>query len=336
MGEVIFDIDKMANASIDELEALAAEGENLSGEKSDVEPGSSTGAEDGKQETEPAGDKSKHETKSEGDDNGADKSESDHKGDDGQFVETKDGKGKIPYSELQRARSEAARYREQLETMQKEQAEKAVIDVEKIDARLAEISTEMKSLREQYESGDLEWEEYVSKADDLMKERDGILVNRTKADTSREIASNIAKKSWDDKCANFLDTQKANGVDYRGNAEWFSDLDSMLKTLAKDEANAGKPDEWFLETAHAIVMVKHGITPTTKKQQQHDTDNKGKEKVNDQSKDDRLFNTLSDIPGGEIMKNTSDVDSLAQMSGAAITNRFLKDPSFADKILEQI
>jgi outer membrane lipoprotein SlyB len=73
--------------------------------------------------------------------------------------------------------------------------------------------------------------------------------------SARNQAADDADKKWRDTIAQFLDTEasRPNGIDYRNNSFKMLQLDAIVKELANDPKNEGKPMLWYLVEADRIV-----------------------------------------------------------------------------------
>lgn len=249
---------------------------------------------------------------------------SDGEAGDGKNVEMKGGKGTIPYGVLKETREELAETKRKLEELQA-RSYKADIPINHA-TQMEEVANEFKELAQKFEEGDLDWEDYQAQLDTLNQRKDELLTVKIKAEISHEMTEQATVSAWEGAVSKFLDS-KPNGYDYQGDTALYGELDTMVKALGNDPANADKDYQWFLDTAHAVVMVKHG----------------GASKVSDgeglggkqPSVDQRPFHTLSDIPGG-LAPGKDGIDQVTSLSGPALTNRFINDPAEIDKVLSSL
>lgn len=125
------------------------------------------------------------------------------------------------------------------------------------DAKVQDLATRESELKRAFRAGEIEFDEFESKRDELLREREGLTIARTKAEIASEMTAQTAEQQWRSTVDSFLNAQ-AKAMDYRANAEAMGDLDAFVKMLAGKEANADKPMEWFLNEAHKRVMALHG------------------------------------------------------------------------------
>jgi hypothetical protein len=317
-----YDMDAMADMSIDEIDAIANGTAGDSGtSNADTEQGAELG--DGEQVVKSAS-------------TGA----SDTEGHGG--VETKSGKGTIPYAVLKETREELADMKRRFEALQSKPYQ-AVIPENHAEV-VAATHASLAELSEKFETGDIEWEDYQKQLAILTVERENLLAARIKAEISSEMqaeqaqmAENKAKEAWSGAVSTFL-SSKQDGIDYNADTAKYAELDEAVKMFANSPANANKDYQWFLSKAHREVMENNGITPAAKQTQGSilapASRNNGQAGGQlDQGK--APFNSLSDLPGGMI-PDGSDVEQISQLSGSALTNRFLNDPGQIDKLLASL
>lgn len=130
------------------------------------------------------------------------------------------------------------------------------------DERMAAMRTANTDALDKFEAGEFTREQLVAEQDRIATERRELESMQTRADVARDMQKQ-ANDQYRDQAVNrlFADAAKpeGGGVDYRKDAGKFRDLDSFLKALAADEANADKPLDWFLDEAHRRVKALHGI-----------------------------------------------------------------------------
>ena len=109
---------------------------------------------------------------------------------------------------------------------------------------------------------------------------------------------------------------EAGGVDYRKDEAKMRDLDTFVKALAADDANADKPLGWFLDEAHRRVKVLHNIAPAAPAPAVPKTPAEIKAAAAAARKPDLSGSTpdLSQVPGGsdssDVGGEFADIDSL--------------------------
>ena len=254
--------------------------------------------------------------------------------DDAEAVAMKSGKGTIPYAVLKETREELARVKQELA-----QSKKGTVDTaaavtlpENHATQVADVTNGLQELGAKFEAGDIDWEEYQSQLNELNTRKEALIREEIKVQVSQQMVTETAFSSWKDTVKGFLANQH-DGFDYRSDPQLFNELDTMVKALGSDPANNGKEHQWFLDTAHAVVMVKHGgaklSIPLSTQQPSKEAD------VETVQQQGAPFHTLSDLPGGEI-PNKEGIEQVAQLSGEALTNRFLNDPSQIDKVLNSL
>lgn len=127
------------------------------------------------------------------------------------------------------------------------------------DAKVQDLATRESELKRAFRAGEIEFDDFEAKRDELLREREGLTIARTKAEIASEMTAQTAEQQWRSTVDAFL-TASAKAMDYRANAEAMGDLDAFVKMLAGKDANADKPMEWFLAEAHKRVMALHGGT----------------------------------------------------------------------------
>lgn len=313
-------MDALAGMSMDQLGELSAEEIEklgLDGGREDVE-----GASSGADATEEVG------TGSDGQDG--------EPGESGDFIEAKNGKAKIPYKVLEETRAELANLKEELARVREQGGRGTIYQAELTPEhreQIAAVEGEMSGLRQQFEDGDLGWEDYQEKLTDAIGRRDTLNRQVLKAEIAAEISQQSAEQEWRNTVDSFLVTER-NGIDYTKDEAKRNDLDMFVKVLGQDPGNADKDYDWFLNTAHAAVMAKHGVVMNGGQQnQQQQRQNVSGDTGEQQRKP--AFNSLSDIPGGSPPAK-NEMEQLGELSTASIANKFLNDPAAIDKYLAQL
>lgn len=196
--------------------------------------------------------------------------------------------------------------------------------------RVKEVDSQLVSLGAKFTDGVIDWEEYQVQLQAAQQLREGLVAASLKAEISREMREQAEaekqadmSKSWEDTVASFIQA-KPDSVDYAADETRAKDLNTYVKALGADADNNDKPMEWFLQEAHALVKSKHRIATAPQAVE-----------VKPQAPVSMPFHTLSEVPGGSVPAR-SESEHLKQMSGAALTNLFLKDPSKIDEYLASL
>ena len=200
--------------------------------------------------------------------------------------------------------------------------------------KVGEIDEHLTSIGNKFQDGDLTWGDYQTQLKGATAQRESLVREAAKVDVSREISEREtqrqaaeAKATWDSTSDAFI-TAKPDGVDYAVDEKKFTDLNTYVKALASDPDNNDKPAEWYLQEAHSLVKAKHriasAVAPTPKKPE-----------APKPAAQALPFNSLSEVPGGVMPANT-EVEQLDQISGAALSNRFLNDPKAIEKALASL
>lgn len=248
----------------------------------------------------------------------------------GVFVETKSGKGRIPYKELAETRERLSEANKKIEQLER-RSYKADVP-EDFQSQMEAVSAERKDLKGQFENGDLSFEEYEEKVQAIIERREELLKASVKAEISQEMRQQQAVETWEQTVNNFLDTP-VDGIDYRADQAKFDALDRYVKILAADPENNDKDQKWFLAEAHAIVKVRSGSIDVSNKQKSPQNPPPAKADGDEEARP--AFQTLSDIPGGTPPAKDL-AEQIGELSGAALTNRFMNDPESIEKYLASV
>lgn len=185
--------------------------------------------------------------------------------------------------------------------------------VAEVDARLTKIDTD-------FYKGEIDLDERTEQMRQANAERDALLATSIKAEIAKEMQSQRDKevaeeneRKWWKTVDSFI-ASKPDSVDYAADEARHSSLNTYVKALGADPDNANKDYLWVLQTAHALVKAKHGIST-----QPAATRQESKPVVNHTPSSP--INTLSDLPGG-LTPSTTESDLYENISGAALTNRF--------------
>ncbi|SEH89628.1 hypothetical protein [Paraburkholderia hospita] len=146
------------------------------------------------------------------------------------------------------------------------------------DADLKAISEKKGTLLEQFDNGDITAKEYQSQLDTLNREERTIERAVEKAQTASEMNQQQEKNSWLGQVNDFTTTAHP---EYRTSKSRWMALDTFVKEIAGDPANANLSGGEILSKAHAMVEADLGIA-TAKKDPAPELDPKtGKPKVDD-------------------------------------------------------
>lgn len=243
-------------------------------------------------------------------------------------IATKSGKGSIPYRVLDEERKENAELRRKIEELEKRTVYQAEVPGD-YGEKLAEFDQQLATLGKQFEDGEIvEWDEFLAKQKEILQQRSALERSAVKAEISREMTEQQNRDAWLGTVAQFVGETR-DGVDYARDEGKRSDLDRYVKLFASDQDNSDQSYQWFLDTAHAAVMAKHGMV---KSAPHEDKGLEVKEPVVKKEVAKAPFNSLSEIPGGTPPAK-DELEQLGELSGAVLRNKFLKDPSLIDKYL---
>lgn len=199
--------------------------------------------------------------------------------------------------------------------------------------RMVEVDGEISNLGNQFQNGDITWEEHQRLMREVSAKRDELLDHARMVKISQEMKRQSEQKqaednqkSWSETVDSFIKT-KPDGIDYAADEAKNRDLDIFVKALAAHPDNGDKDFKWFITEAHRLVKGKHGIAgaPASEKNNEN----------SDQTSNDMPFNTLSDLPGGSLAAR-NEVEQIADISGAALANKFMNDPSKIDQYLASL
>lgn len=199
--------------------------------------------------------------------------------------------------------------------------------------KVLEVDAQLAELGGKFQNGEIQWEEYQSQLREASQLREGLVATSLKADISREMREQAAKeqeavmsKSWEETVANFI-AAKPDSLDYAADEAKSRSLNTYVKALGADPDNNGQPMDWFLQEAHALVKAKHGLANSQATTSAVSKPSEVKQSV--------PFHTLSDVPGG-MLPAKNEIEAMQQLSGAALVNRFMNDPSKIDDYLASL
>jgi len=125
---------------------------------------------------------------------------------------------------------------------------------------VAAVEAHADALADSFKAGDLDFDEYRAEMSKLDTQRDALAAVKLKAEISAEMEQQSAEQQWQD-AINALVKRAVveDKIDYGKDADKQQDLDTFVKVLAANQANANKPMDWFLAEAHKRVKALHGI-----------------------------------------------------------------------------
>ena len=194
-----------------------------------------------------------------------------------------------------------------------------------VKAQVAEVDGRLTQLADKFQDGEITWEDYQAELTAANAQRMALIEEAAKATARVEItkeqrekeakdAQETANAEWQKTSGEFINAEH-DGIKYSEDDEKFKTLNTIIKALASDPENSERTPEWYLETAHAAVKAKFGIASAA-------TAKDEKQVAAVKPKEQEPFNSLGEIPGG-IAPARNEVEQLDQLSGAALTNRFL-------------
>lgn len=205
-----------------------------------------------------------------------------------------------------------------------------------LDQQIIAVQTEKKALAQKFRDGDIDLDEFNTQSDAIESKRDELNRVKIKAELYDDMNTQTGEQVWANTVNSFVtNVAKAEGIDYRADAEKAGDLDLFVKRLAENKANDGKPMNWFLQEAHKRVKALHGLQDKAAKeetpQDKLKTAREGRKPPLDAAP-----KTLAQVPGGDgpgdVSGEFSDVegldgleleDAIARMTPAQ-RERFLK------------
>jgi hypothetical protein len=184
------------------------------------------------------------------------------------------------------------------------------------DSQVKALAERESELKRAFRAGELEFDEFETRRDELLREREGLTIARTKAEIAQEMNAQTAEQQWRSTVERFLDTSAA-ALDYRKDSEAMADLDGFVKMLAGREAHARQPMEWFLAEAHKRVLALRGAAPASPSTPAPAVDRKAEAAAARKPRMDTVPATLAQVPGadgpGDVGGEFADVLSLDGM-----------------------
>jgi len=148
------------------------------------------------------------------------------------------------------------------------------------DADLKAISEKKGTLLEQFDNGDITAKEYQSQLDGLNREERAIERAVEKAQTAAEMNQQQEKNSWLGQVNKFTTTTHP---EYRTSKSRWMALDTFVKEIAQDPANANLTGGEILSKAHAMVEADLGVAPAKKDPAPELDPKTGKPRVDDKA-----------------------------------------------------
>lgn len=182
---------------------------------------------------------------------------------------------------------------------------------EDFDAQVKAVQDEGRELAKQFKDGDIDFDEFEAKREELDARRDALRDLKVKADIASDMTQQSAQQEWAFTVKSFVrQVAKAEGIDYAKDESKRNDLDIFVKALGSDDNNADKDMQWFLDEAHKRVKALHGIG----KQEPTKDLKKDAEKTVRKTPIDSAPKTLAQVPGsdgpGDVGDEFADLDGL--------------------------
>lgn len=125
------------------------------------------------------------------------------------------------------------------------------------DDQVKAIGAAKDELDQKFEDGDLSTKEYRAEMDKLNKAERQLEMQEFKARTAQEMAENQQRAQWASTVQSFL----GDHPEYGTSQLRYQALDTMVKKVASDEANAGLSGAEILAKAHELVEADLGGVP---------------------------------------------------------------------------
>lgn len=187
-----------------------------------------------------------------------------------------------------------------------------------LEEQIAAVASEKKDLAQKFRDGDIDLDEFNTQSEALEAKRDDLNKIKLKAEVFEDMNAQTGQQAWANAVNTFVNSvAKAEGIDYRKDAEKAGDLDIFVKRLADNPANEGKPMNWFLQEAHKRVRALHGIESTNQATRETDADKLKAARERRKPPVDAAPKTLAQVPGsdgpGDVSGEFSDIDGLEGM-----------------------
>lgn len=142
-----------------------------------------------------------------------------------------------------------------------------------LDEQIKALATERKTLRRQYEEGELSEDEYDERMAQVDDQRDALKASQIKAQVAQEMHAQALQKSYKATLDGFFADAKRAGFDYHaeGNREALKFLDGRVRLLAQSP-HEQNPESWreLLDEANMLTArkFKFDIKPVSGKANQ--------------------------------------------------------------------
>lgn len=125
--------------------------------------------------------------------------------------------------------------------------------------QVAAVKAESDALAQSFRDGEIDFDEFQVKAQDVSERREALTILRAKSEIAGEMEVQTDEQAWASTIDKFFAASAKAGTDYTKDAEKRGDLDTFVKALANNPANNDKGGEWFLAEAHKRVNALHGL-----------------------------------------------------------------------------
>lgn len=133
--------------------------------------------------------------------------------------------------------------------------------IQDFDVKIGEFDKQRAELVTKFKEGELAFEEFLVKDREIQKEEAKLRNDESDAVTMERLNEQNASRTWFSNVKAFIaEVKRVEGINYDSVA-LNAALDSTVKALATDPANAEKPQAWFLREAHRLVKADLGLPP---------------------------------------------------------------------------
>lgn len=122
---------------------------------------------------------------------------------------------------------------------------------EDIDAKLAELTEKKKALRDEYQSGDLEFADYEDQREAIAREERALENTKFIQQVEQERQAQTLAQQWTWEQDRYFEDAKHRV--FRDNAVLREGFNAVLRELSADDANSAKSMRWFLEEAGKLT-----------------------------------------------------------------------------------
>lgn len=180
--------------------------------------------------------------------------------------------------------------------------------VEDYEKQVESFAEQKKVLRQQYQDGDLDLDEYENQKEEIAKQELDLHDAKLKADLATDQNRQVADQRWQWEQERFL-AQKENTI-YQDSG-LYNMMSTYIQELSNDQANEGKPYNWFLEEADRRVR-NHLVAPKQPKKSR-------------KASRGNIPPNLGDLPAAEQAETSSDEFSkLDGLDGMALEKALAK------------